>query len=43
MNEVSSAFGTMEHETWTSLEEDDDLFYMYRGKYKKYSYKLTQS
>jgi hypothetical protein len=22
MNEVSSAFGTMEHETWTSLEED---------------------
>lgn len=22
VNEVSSAFGTMEHETWTSLEED---------------------
>lgn len=26
MNEVSSAFGTMEHETWTSLEEDGESF-----------------
>jgi hypothetical protein len=36
MNEVSSAFGTMEHETWTSLEEDAwkrmvGLFYIYKG------------
>jgi len=54
MNEVSSAFGTMEHETWTSLEEDGGsllhlqressvLFHIYKEKYKRYSYTLTQS
>jgi hypothetical protein len=54
VNGESSAFGTMEHETWTSLEEDGGsllhlqreysvLFHIYKGKYKRYSYTLTRS